>query len=61
MTSTFPYFLVHNDKMQEDLPSIIVPSADGTYYKVRSMKKAHPPLVVLNPRQTWYIAKTVRT
>ena len=43
MTSTFPYFLVHNDKMQEDLPSIIVPSADGTYYKVRSMKKAHPP------------------
>ena len=34
MTSTFPYFLVKNEKQAEEVPSIIVPSEDGTYYKV---------------------------
>lgn len=37
MTSTFPYFLVRNsgeEEAEEEVPSIIVPSADGTYYKV---------------------------
>ena len=34
MTSTFPYFLVRNSGEAEEVPSIIVPSADGTYYKV---------------------------
>ena len=34
MTSTFPYFLVRNSGEKEEVPSIIVPSADGSYYKV---------------------------
>ena len=31
MCNTFPYFLVKNVK--EEVPSIIVPSEDGSYYK----------------------------
>ena len=33
MRNTFPYFLVKNEKVETEVPSIICPSEDGSYYK----------------------------
>ena len=33
MCNTFPYFLVKNEKVETEVPSIICPSEDGSYYK----------------------------